>query len=411
MGLFEKLFKRPSTGINHNAGYWKLLDGYVPAYRTWSGQIYESELVRAAIDARARHISKLNIEFFGTAKGPTRRALMDRPNELQSWPQFLSRISTIYDVQNTAFAVPEYDSYGNIIAVYPIMPSGCDVISVNGEPWLRYSFMDGKRAAVRFADCTVLRQKQYKSDLFGDSNEALNDTMRLIDVQRQAIAEAAKQSSTYRFMARSNNFMKSEDLERERKRFNKNILESGEGGALLFPNTWTEIKQIDSKAYTVSADEQKVVQENIYNYFGVNTAVLQNSANGDALNAFYNGAVQPFAIQLSDAMTSMIFTKAERARGNRVMFNSNRQDYMSITEKIEMSRHLIDRGFLTIDEGRALFGYAPLPDGAGDFIPIRGEYHDVNAMNAEADQLYGKDVIPDGEPEPDGTEELDTEQA
>jgi hypothetical protein len=50
---------------------------------------------------------------------------------------------------------------------------------------------------------------------------------------------------------------------------------------------------------------------------------------------------------------------------------------MNITAKISMAQQLGDRGVLTIDEIRELFNYAPLPDGAGQYTPIRGEYKDV----------------------------------
>ena len=42
-----------------------------------------------------------------------------------------------------------------------------------------------------------------------------------------------------------------------------------------------------------------------------------------------------------------------------------------------MAQQLGDRGVLTIDEIRELFNYAPLPDGAGAYTPIRGEYKNV----------------------------------
>jgi hypothetical protein len=50
---------------------------------------------------------------------------------------------------------------------------------------------------------------------------------------------------------------------------------------------------------------------------------------------------------------------------------------MNIQAKISMAQQLGDRGVLTIDEIRELFNYAPLPDGAGQYTPIRGEYHNV----------------------------------
>jgi hypothetical protein len=43
-----------------------------------------------------------------------------------------------------------------------------------------------------------------------------------------------------------------------------------------------------------------------------------------------------------------------------------------------MAKELGDRGVLMIDEIRELFNYEPLPDGAGQHAPIRGEYYMVD---------------------------------
>jgi hypothetical protein len=40
---------------------------------------------------------------------------------------------------------------------------------------------------------------------------------------------------------------------------------------------------------------------------------------------------------------------------------------------------------LTIDEIRELFNYAPLPDGAGEYTPIRGEYKNVKDPDDKED--------------------------
>ena len=49
MGLFDTLFgglRRPNV-----TGFYRLLDGYTPVFKSWSGGLYESQLVRAAIEA------------------------------------------------------------------------------------------------------------------------------------------------------------------------------------------------------------------------------------------------------------------------------------------------------------------------------------------------------------------------
>jgi len=67
--LKEFLFgKKADTPDNVAADYFKLLNGYTPVWRTFNGSVYESHLVRAAIDAKARHVSKLSVESMGTAR-------------------------------------------------------------------------------------------------------------------------------------------------------------------------------------------------------------------------------------------------------------------------------------------------------------------------------------------------------
>lgn len=58
---------------------------------------------------------------------------------------------------------------------------------------------------------------------------------------------------------------------------------------------YTDVKQLTQQSYTVNAAQITAIEENVFNYFGVNKAVLQNSAFGDAFSAFYEGAIVPDA--------------------------------------------------------------------------------------------------------------------
>ena len=383
MGLLSKIFKRPEPA--QSAGRFETLTAYTPVFTSWSGEIYESELVRSAIDARARHISKLEITMEGTARPKLRTRLRQAPNDWQSWPQFLYRLSTILDMQNTAFIVPVLGEYGEPVGIFPVLPSLCEVVQYQGEPWLRYTFAGGQKASIEMSSCGIMLKHQYRDDFFGESNRALNDTMKLISMQSQGITEAVKNSNTFRFMARVNNFTKPDDLARERERFNRENLRSDTGGGLLlFPNTYTDIKQIEANPYVVDANQLALIRTNVYNYFGVNEKVLQNSAGGDDLDAFFDGAIEPFSIQLSEVLTRMIFSQLEIGNGNRIHVTANRLQYMATNTKISLIQQMGDRGMITINEARALLNYGPLPD--GDRAPIRGEYYFGDKDDKEADQ-------------------------
>ena len=374
MGLFDKVFGKKKDADRGTA--FKTFTAYTPVFSTRGGALYESELVRSAIDARARHIAKLKVELMGAAKPTLQTQLRRRPNPWQTWYQFLYRTSTILDMQNTAFVVPIEDAFERVTGYITVLPSLCDLRDVGGEAWLRYRFATGDVGAIELAKCAMLTKFQYTDDVFGEDNGALRQTVDLMDVQNQGIQEAVKNAATYRFMATSANFAFGEDLAKERKRFTKENFssEADGGGILLFPNTYTNAQQIKPAPSAVDAAQMEHIRTNVYNYFGVNADILQNKAFGDAWNAFYEGAVEPFAIQFSEAMTAAIFTPGEQANGNRLMATSNRLQYMSNREKLSVSTLLADRGMLNRDEGREIWNLPPIPDGKGQAYTIRGEY-------------------------------------
>lgn len=386
MGLFNDLFKnRPKKNLVPTSTY-QTLNAYVPVFRTYNGQLYENELVRAAIDARARQISKLNVVIKGSANPKLKRILELAPNDFMTWSQFLYRVSTILDMQNTCFIVPIFDEFGVVSGYYPILPDACELVDYKGDLYLRYRFRNGQVAAIEYSYCGILTKHQYSDDFFGEKNTALLPTMQLIDINNQAIKEGVKSAASYRFMARINNFIKDDDLVNERKKFNKKNFSEEGGGVLLFPNTYSDIKQIESKPFVVDPHEVSQIRENIFNYFGVNEAILQNKANDEQMDAFFNGCIEPFCVQISEVLTKITYTERERTQQNEIMVVANRLQYLSISHKVSMAQTLADRGMMSIDEVRELFNFPPLPNGAGGFVPVRGEYYNVLDENTQTNK-------------------------
>lgn len=382
LGLFDKIFNKKEQERVYDS-FFKTLNAYVPAFTNWQGSIYESELVRAAIDAKARHISKMSVRCEGSAKPELQTRLRVAPNEWQTWSQFLYRTATILEVNNTAFIVPIIDSYDNTTGIFTVLPDRCEIVQYKEQPFLRYYFSGGQTASIELERCGILTKYQYMSDFLGTDNRALNQTMQLIDIQNQGISEGVKAAATYRFMARVNNFSKAEDLKKERQRFSRENLEGEGGGILLFPNTYADIKQIETKPFVVDADQMKVINTNVFNYYGVNEKIMQSSAGAEDLDAFYNGQLEPFAIQLAEVLTKMLYSRREQASGSHIVVTSDRLQYMSVASKINLLQTMGDRGMLTVNEGRQLLNYAPIP-GGDKMMPIRGEYY--NAAEKEVNK-------------------------
>lgn len=385
MSLFDKIFRpkeatKSDSAVNGGKTLFYELNNYRPVFTDWKGEIYEMLQVRAAIDARARHISKLKVEMRGTAQKSLQSKMMQGPNQWQTYSQFLYRLSTILDVHNTAFVVPVFDAGMTITGYYPVLPKRCEIVEYQGEEWLRYKFSHGTTAAVELRKCALMNKFQYKDDFFGENNDALDETLKLIDVQNQNIEEGVKNAASYRFMAQVNNFTKYDDLKNERVRFSQqNLTKDAEaGGLLLFPNTYQNIQQIKNSNYEIDPEQAKLIDDNVFKYFGVNEKIMKNEATSEELDAFFNGAIEPFAIQFSESMTKAIFSERERAGGSYLIANANRLQYMTTSQKVQMAQQMLDRGVISINEARELFNYLPVEN--GDVRTIRGEYKDSNDL-------------------------------
>ncbi len=378
MGAFTKLFGK-GKATKQLGGYFEMLDGYTPVFSTYDGGVYEMELTRSCIHTFANHCSKLTPVVSG-ANTKAQKALLDgRPNPFMTSAQFVYKVATIYDAQNTCFIIPVLDGFEKLIGYYPVNPMQVEIIEVSGEPWLRYTFRSGQKAAIELARCGVVSKYLYSSDIKGENNAALRPTLQLLNVQNQGIEEGIRNSASFRFMATVNNFAKAEDLKKERKKFVAENLGPDSGGLALFPNTYTNVQQIKSQPEIVDPEQMQIIQTRVLNYFGCNEDVLQNKTVGDAWSAYYEGKIEPFALQLSQAMTCMTFTRAELARGNSIMWSANRLQYMTNSDKLQVSSQMFDRGILSTNDVMDIWQLPHVPD--GDKRYIRKEYAEISKLD------------------------------
>lgn len=126
-----------------------------------------------------------------------------------------------------------------------------------------------------------------------------------------------------------------------------------------------------------------LIQNRVYTYFGTSEKVLLNQATGDEWAAYYEGKVEPFALQLAQAMTAMTYTQNERTRKNAINWSANRLQYMTNADKLQVSSQLFDRGILSTNDVMDIWHLPHVPD--GDKRYIRKEYTEVTQLDQVSD--------------------------
>ena len=85
---------------------------------------------------------------------------------------------------------------------------------------------------------------------------------------------------------------------------------------------------------------------------------------------------------LSQAMTCMTFTRAELARGNSIMWSANRLQYMTNSDKLQVSSQMFDRGILSTNDVMDIWQLPHVTD--GDKRYIRKEYAEISKLDQAA---------------------------
>ena len=392
IGLFEKIFPKKAVDTSTN-NYFQTLTAYQPRFTSYNGGIYEALMCRSAIHTFASHCSKLKIEFVGSNDKGLKHVLKQKPNPWQTTSQFIYRVATILETDTTAFIIPLTDKTGEIITgFYPIKPAEAEVREKNGVEYFVFKFPNNKKTAIEAHRVGVLTKFQYESDLFGDGNQkALRSTLDMMTTQEQGVVEGIKNSAAIRFLAILAGSLKSKTIEEERKKFaDFNLGNSNNTGVMLIDEKYKDVKQIESKALLVDAAQLEQINRNIYSYFGCNEKVLMNDFSEDSWNAYYEGKIEPFAIQLSEVLTNMIYSRRELGFGNEIVVSSNRLEYASNNTKLQVVTMLFDRGMMTQNQGLEVFNMKPVGE-EGDKFFIRKEYAEVSKLSELQEQELGID--------------------
>jgi len=346
--------------------------GSRPFTAAWSGSMYRQVLVRSVIERFAIACSKIKPEIKGNARPRIRRAIETSPNQFQTWPLFLYRCATLYMNNTTVCVVPVYNPGTQVqTGFYPVPLAHAEVVDYNGEFWLRWKTLDGDTRAVELSRVAVVTRFQYVSDWFGDGN-ILANTLSMLKAQEEAQKQSINDSAQLRFIGQLNGNVREEDQEKKRDRFAKqNLSDENETPLMVYDNTFISIEQLRAQNWTIPSEEMDRIENNVFDYFGINRRILQNSYDENVWDAFYEGCIEPFMLMLGEALTKATFTMRERP-ANRIMFSANRLEYAAASSKRNINKDMTDRGIMTINEGREILQLPPI-DG-GDIFILRGEY-------------------------------------
>lgn len=366
---------------------WKEIGGYLSHFQPFSGDVYSNEVSRACIHTLAEHTAKANAII---RQDPgLERLLRGRPNLYMNGKDFLYKCRTLYETAKTCFIYINRDERGKCLSLYPVPTCPAEALEVGGRLYIRFSFPGRERLTASWEDLAVLRKHYHSSDIFGDSNQALMGSLGLLDTTSQGMDNAIKSTANLRGILKSTKAMLSdEDVKRQRDSFVKDYLNMENASGIAMLDSTVDFTPVDVKPLTALPAHTKELRDNIYRYFGVSEEAVCGKLFGDAWEAFYDAAIEPFLIALGLELTNKIYTERQRGFGREIVFESSRMQYMSMENKLKLVQ-MVDRRSLLPNEWRQVMNLAPLEGGDE---PLYWQNPKLSEKEREKDDQQGQDL-------------------
>lgn len=364
--LFNMIFGNKSQTNTVTKTELQLLSGYNAKFTTISSNIYDSKVARQCIDRIATHCAKLipkHIQYCigNNIKGEINFLLQNEPNPLMNTYDFIYKTISMLYTDSNAFVYIAKDKEGFITGFYPVLALNYDLLQDRANNlYLKFNFVNGKEYTLPYLELIHLRLFYNKNDIFGTSNKVLLTDIESAHTASEGIKNAIKTSNNLKGIIKYDAVLKEKDIKASKEAFVRDFLNLENESGIAAIDGKGDFKEINLKPITLDKDQLERVNYNIFDYFGISEKIVNNSYSSEEWNAFFEGVIEPRAIQMSGAFTNKIFSYKARRDGHKIVFTTNRLQYASLSNKINLIKVAGAFGLLTKDDGREILDMAPL---------------------------------------------------
>ncbi len=387
MAFLDKLLNRKKEPAK--AERVEVMSGSPAIFTPFSGDAYESDIYRAAVDAIARNAAKLrgtHVIILEQQRKPgdnyLNRILQVRPNPYMTAYDLLYKLVTHYYLYNNAFAYLQKDEKGYLQAIWPLRPISMEYITDPTEQlYCKFIFKGGHTVILPFSEVFTVRRFFNSNDLLGDTNTAILPTLDLAHTQNEGMENAIKANATIRGILKYNQVLAPEKLKAEKEAFINDYLTVTNSGGIAALDSKAEYIPLEVKPTAIDEKQLEAVKKKIYEYLGISEKIVNSTYTEDEWAAFYESVIEPLAVQFSLEFTDKIFTQREQAFGNSIIFEANRLQFASNATKTNIIKELMPLGLFTINQALDILNLPPVEDGDR-------RLQTLNVVNAEKADQY-----------------------
>ena len=183
------------------------------------------------------------------------------------------------------------------------------------------------------------------------------------------------------------------------------------------------VTQLNRPVENTLIDQIQYLTELFYSQLGITQAILDGTADEEALNNYYTRTIEPILTAITEEFRRKFLSRTAITQGQSIMFFRNPFKLIPVSSLADIADRLTRNEILTSNEFRGILGYAPSQDPRADELVNKnianngtsGEDSDASIdeimamVNSALDDLAGQlDSITSGQNDSEEDEDEDT---
>ena len=378
--------------------YNQIVNANKAIFSSFGKDIFASDIVKTAIYRVCGEVAKCSLKSVIERNNPRRVEVQNdsinavfagRVNPLCNLHDFLYKVAYLTLVNKNCFIYWAYDEipidgtkYVRRITrgFYPIENATVRLYMQGDEMRVELT-NDRITLDMPYGDVIHIRHEYGQNEFLGGNRAGGGDyngllkNLQTLSVIKESIPKGMQAALSLKGVLTMKTVADADKQEVTREAFEQHLLNSDYG--FVVTDYASDFTPINISATDIPQNVLSFIREEILSLFGVSLPIYLGKYTDEEYNAFYQTAVEPFLIEIAEAMKITLFTPREIAYGNKIKYYDRLVQSLSIARRQQIAEFTKDDALLNRSERRELLGYEP------DDEPTRVSlnYIDVNIAN------------------------------
>lgn len=363
--------------------YNRVVNANSVLFSSFGKDITASDIVKTAIHRVCEEVSKCSIKSVTETHSPHRvtianddinKIFASRVNPLCGLKDFLYKVAYILLVNRNVFIYWAYDEVpidgtDKVRRItrgfYPIEKATVKLYYVDGEMRAELRGTSGGNVILDlpYSDLIHIRLGYGANPYLGGDANGRGDwremlkTLQTLNVIQESVPKSLEASLSLHGVLSLKTLAEADKREISRDEFEKHLFNSELG--IVATDYESTFQPINIATQDIPQTVLTYLRENLLSPFGVSVPIYLGKYTDDDFTAFYQTAVEPLLLSVTEAMRITLFTPLQLAHGRTIKFYDKVVQSLSFARRQEIAKMTQEDALLSRSERRELLGYDP----------------------------------------------------